>query len=101
MRLGTHGILVNQFNQILLIQRNDTRTFAEPGGGLEQGELPPDNIAREVHEETGIIAMPVRLVSLNFWALPPQGYLAFTFRCLQRGGELQTSTESPRVGFYK
>jgi ADP-ribose pyrophosphatase YjhB (NUDIX family) len=100
MRLVTNGILVNQFNQILLIQRNDTRTYAEPGGGLEQGELPTDNIAREVREETGIIALPVRLVSLNFWALPPHGLLAFTFRCLQRGGELQTSTESPRVGFY-
>lgn len=100
MRLATNGILVNQFNQILLIQRNDTRTFAEPGGGLEQGELPTDNIAREVREETGIIAHPVRLVSLNYWALPPHGFLAFTFRCLQRGGELQTSAESPRVGFY-
>ncbi|MCL4263821.1 MAG: NUDIX domain-containing protein [Anaerolineae bacterium] len=100
MRLVTNGILVNQFNQILLIQRNDTRTYAEPGGGLEQGELPTDNIAREVREETGIIALPVRLVSINFWALPPHGLLAFTFRCLQRGGELQTSAESPRVGFY-
>ncbi|HRQ41205.1 MAG TPA: NUDIX domain-containing protein [Chloroflexota bacterium] len=100
MRLATSGILVNQFNQLLLIQRNDTRTFAEPGGGLEKGELPTDNIAREVREETGIIALPVRLVSLNYWALPPHGFLAFTFRCLQRGGELQTSAESPRVGFY-
>ncbi len=100
MRLATSGVLLNQFNQVLLIQRNDTRTFAEPGGGLEEGELPTDNIAREVREETGIIAQPVRLVSLNYWALPPNGFLAFTFRCLQRGGELQTSAESPRVGFY-
>lgn len=101
MRIGTHGILVNQFGQVLLIQRNDTRTFAAPGGGLERGELPTDNIAREIREETGIIAMPVRLVSVNFWALKPAGFLAFNFRCLQRGGELQTSLESPRVGFYR
>lgn len=100
MRIATNGILVNQFNQILLIQRNDTRTFATPGGGVEAGELPPENIAREIQEETGIIALPVRLVSLNFWALPPQGFLSFTFRCMQRGGTLQTSPESPRVGFF-
>lgn len=100
MRIGTDGVLVNEFGKVLLIQRNDTRTFATPGGGVERGELPIDNIAREIREETGIIALPVRLVSLNFWALKPTGFLGFTFRCIQRGGELQTSPESPRVGFY-
>ncbi|MCP4358803.1 MAG: NUDIX hydrolase [Chloroflexi bacterium] len=51
-------------------------------------------------QETGIIALPVRLVSLNFWSLQPDGLLTFTFRCLRRGGELQTSPESPKVGFF-
>ena len=100
MRLATNGILVNELGQVLLIQRNDTRTFAPPGGGVEFGELPTDNIAREVREETGIIALPIRLVSLTYWPMKPSGMLTFTFRCIQRGGDLQTSPESPRVGFY-
>ncbi len=100
MRLGSNGILVNEHGQILLIQRNDTRTYAPPGGGIERGERPTDNVAREIREETGIIALPVRLVSLNFWDMKPEGFLVFTFRCLRRGGELQTSAESPRVGFF-
>lgn len=100
MRIATNGILVNELGQVLLIQRNDTRTFAPPGGGVEMGELPTDNIAREMREETGIIALPVRLVSLTYWPLKPTGMLTFTFRCIQRGGDIQTSPESPRVGFF-
>ena len=100
MRMGSTGILVNEHGQVLLIRRNDTRTFAPPGGGLEVGELPTDNAAREVREETGIISMPVRLVGLYFWRPRDVGFLGFYFRCIQRGGELQTSPESPQVGFF-
>ncbi len=100
MKIGSNGILVNQFSQVLLIRRDDTRTFAPPGGLMEKGELPTDNVVREVREETGLIVMPVRLTGLYFWPLKPTGVLNFTFRCLQRGGELQTSPESPQVGFF-
>jgi len=100
MRMGSAGILVNEFGQVLLIRRNDTRTFAPPGGGLEAGELPPENAAREVREETGVIALPVRLVGLYYWQPHKVGFLAFYFRCLRRGGELQPSAESPQVGFF-
>jgi ADP-ribose pyrophosphatase YjhB (NUDIX family) len=99
MKLNTSGIVVDQFGQILLIQRNDTRTLAPPGGALESGELPPDSAAREVKEETGLIVKPVRLVGLYFWPLGPEGYLNFSFRCLPQGGKLTPSRESPRVGF--
>jgi ADP-ribose pyrophosphatase YjhB (NUDIX family) len=100
MRMGSAGILVNEFGQVLLIRRNDTRTFAPPGGGLEAGELPPENAVRELREETGVIAMPVRLVGLYYWRPHKIGFLAFYFRCLRRGGELQPSIESPQVGFF-
>ena len=53
MFVGTNGIVVDQFGQILLIKRDDTRTWAIPGGALEAGELPSDGVAREVKEETG------------------------------------------------
>ena len=100
MRIGSTGILVNEMGQVLLIRRNDTRSFAPPGGGLDIGELPTDGAAREVREETGIITLPVRLVGLHYRRAHQIGFLAFYFRCLQRGGELQTSIESPQVGFF-
>lgn len=100
MRIGASGILVSQNGELLLIQRNDTRTFSYPGGTIDTGELPTDGVVREVREETGLIVLPVRLVGLNFREFPPHSYLNFTFRCLLRGGEVTPSPESPHVGFY-
>lgn len=42
MRVAVNGIVVNQFGQVLLMKRDDIRTWAIPGGALEAGELPPD-----------------------------------------------------------
>jgi len=100
MQVATNGIVTNEYNQVLLIRRNDTRTMAPPGGSVDEGELPIDNVTREVREETGLIVMPVRLVGLYFWDTKSRGMLTFVFRCIQRGGELATSEESPVVGFY-
>lgn len=102
MNLGVTGILINGFNQILLIKRNDTLTWAAPAGAMELGELPPDAVIREVKEETGLKVMPVRLVSMNYTRIPRgNSYLQFTYRCLEAGGEIATSEESLKVGFVK
>jgi ADP-ribose pyrophosphatase YjhB (NUDIX family) len=100
MLLSTNGIVTNEWGHVLLIRRDDTRTFAPPGGGLEAGELPTENVAREVQEETGLRVLPVRLVGLYHFAWGKTGGLCFNFRCLQRGGQLTTSAESPQVGFF-
>lgn len=101
MRLYADAIVTNQFNQVLFVRRNDSRTWAPPGGALEEGELPTDALRREVEEETGLKIMPVRLVGLYFRPEKPQGLLIFVFRCIQRGGQLQTSPESLSVGFLE
>jgi ADP-ribose pyrophosphatase YjhB (NUDIX family) len=101
VKISTNGIVIDQYGHVLLIQRDDSRTLAPPGGGLERGELPTDNTAREIQEETGLIALPVRLTGLYFWQWSADTcILAFIFRCIRRGGELQTSAESLRVGFF-
>ena len=98
--IGTSGVLVNQFNQLLLIQRDDTRTWAPPGGALDPNELPTDGVAREVAEETGLLVMPVRLTAVHYIPFKPHPLIGFTFRCIQRGGEIKTSEESLQVGFF-
>jgi ADP-ribose pyrophosphatase YjhB (NUDIX family) len=100
MRVGTNGVVVNEYGQVLLIRRNDTRTMAPPGGSVESGELPDENVTREVREETGLIVMAVRLVGVYTWRSAPDDVITFVFRCIQRGGELAPSSESPQVGFF-
>jgi ADP-ribose pyrophosphatase YjhB (NUDIX family) len=100
MNIGATGVVVNEYGEVLLIQRDDTRTWAMPGGSLDAGELPTTGVAREVEEETGLKVLPVRLVGLDYWPLQPDGFLIFSFRCLVRGGNLQASAESLQVGYY-
>ena len=100
MKLGTNGIVINEKGEVLLIQRDDSRTFAPPGGGMEMGELPTENVAREVFEETGMKVMPVRLVGVYHTPVEKIGILNFVFRCIPRGGEIKTSKESLFVGYY-
>jgi ADP-ribose pyrophosphatase YjhB (NUDIX family) len=100
MNLVANGLVTDQFGQLLLIRRDDTRTWAMPGGSLDVGELPTDCVTREVWEETGIRSVPVRLVGLHYWTQKPDGFLIFTFRCLPDGGELTPSDETPEVGYH-
>ena len=99
MKLGTNGLVLDEFGQILMILRDDSRTWAPPGGGVEAGELPTDGVVREVAEETGIKTVPVRLVSMVFRTESKGDNLIFVFRCLKRGGTIETSEESPQVGY--
>ncbi len=99
MRIGTIGIVIDHFGHVLLIRRNDTRTWAPPGGALDAGESPLAGVVREVEEETGIKVTPIRLAGVYFWPMTPTGFLTFVFRCLPYGGELTPSTESPQLGY--
>lgn len=101
MIFSATGIVVDHYGDVLLIQRDDTRTLAPPGGAADIGELPAETVAREVREETGLIVMPVRLVGLYYLPTRPNDYLALAFRCIMRGGEISTSPESPQAGFFK
>jgi ADP-ribose pyrophosphatase YjhB (NUDIX family) len=99
MILVCNGLVINQFGQALLIQRDDTRTWAMPGGALEADELPTEGVVREVFEETGIRSVAVRLVGLHYWSQRPDGILIFTFRCLPNGGTITPSEESLQVAY--
>lgn len=99
--VGVEGLITDQFAQVLLIQREDSRTWALPGGGLEANELPTDGMAREVFEETGYKVHPVRLVQLSYMRGRKFPLLIFLFRGLLKGGSPQISAESLQVGFVK
>ena len=60
MIVSANGIVFNEYSDVLLVQRDDTRTLAPPGGACEIDELPHHAAAREVQEETGgrLLAIP-------------------------------------------
>jgi 8-oxo-dGTP pyrophosphatase MutT (NUDIX family) len=84
----------------LLVLRDDTRTWALPGGSLDLEELPTAGVIREVEEETGIKCLPVRLVGVYFMKIAGIQYLHLIFRCLVRGGALTPSAETPKVAYH-
>lgn len=102
MKFGVTGIVINGFDQILLIKRNDTKTWAAPAGSLEAGELLTEAVTREVKEETGVKVMPVRMVAMRHMRSPRgNGHIQFVYRCMEAGGELTTTEEAIEVGYAK
>lgn len=101
MIISASGIVIDHYGDVLMIQRDDTRTLAPPGGAAKIGELPAQTVIREVKEETGLIVMPVRLVGLYHLPTKPENHLTFCYRCIMRGGEIVSSEESLRAGFFK
>ncbi|WP_171293687.1 NUDIX hydrolase [Acinetobacter haemolyticus] len=47
------AIIVNQYNQLLLVRKQNTQAFMQVGGKLETNEAPEITIQREILEEIG------------------------------------------------
>lgn len=101
MIISANGIVFNEYGDVLLVQRDDTRTLAPPGGACEIDEFPNLAAVREVQEETGLTVYAIRLVGLFFLAAKPEPFLFLCYRCIPRDGELSNSSETPRAGFFK
>jgi 8-oxo-dGTP pyrophosphatase MutT (NUDIX family) len=56
--------IFNQRGEILLIQRQDDRLWAMPGGAFEVGEAPAEAACREAWEETGVRVEPLALAGV-------------------------------------
>ncbi|MDP5333664.1 MAG: NUDIX hydrolase [Paracoccaceae bacterium] len=55
-RLATRAVILHE-NRLLLVNAwrdPESDLWCAPGGGAERGQSLPDNLAREVHEETGL-----------------------------------------------
>jgi ADP-ribose pyrophosphatase YjhB (NUDIX family) len=81
----------NDKGELLLIQRADSGIWLYPTGWCDVGYSAAEVVVKEVEEETGIIAEPVRLIAvldglrLGFTRVPLYSLL---FYCQAVGGEL-------------
>jgi len=61
--ISAHVIVLNEFGQILLTQRNDVPIWVIPGGHVEDTETPNEAACREVCEEVGLNLHNLTLVA--------------------------------------
>ncbi|MFT4042929.1 MAG: NUDIX domain-containing protein [Gordonia sp. (in: high G+C Gram-positive bacteria)] len=66
---GVSAVVRDEAGRILLTRRADSGEWAVVSGILEPGEEPATAIRREIREETGVDAQPVRLTSVDVSAL--------------------------------
>lgn len=58
------GIVIDESDRVLLIQRRDNGHWEPPGGVLELGETFEQGVIREVREETGLRVEVERLTGV-------------------------------------
>ncbi len=61
---GVAGIVRDAKGSVLFIRRADDGRWGLPAGGIEPGEAPAIAVAREVHEETGLVVRPTRIAGV-------------------------------------
>lgn len=101
--VGCGAIVFNERDEILMLQRPSGRWWY-PTGFCDVGISPAENAAREVREETGLVATPIRLIgvtdSLKIGS-PARHIYSMLFYCRLEGGELRPNPlEAVDVGFF-
>jgi 8-oxo-dGTP diphosphatase len=85
------GVIVDEQQRALLIQRRDNQHWEPPGGVLELNESIPAGLRREIQEETGLSVEPEALTGV--YTNMTRGIVALVFRCKILGGQLAVNGE--------
>ena len=87
------GFVINSENQVLMLKSPRYDDWEFPGGQIEEGEIIPKGLEREVLEETGIVVRVKNLIGIySNIGNPP--IVNMDFLCEYVSGEPKTSNES-------
>jgi ADP-ribose pyrophosphatase YjhB (NUDIX family) len=103
-KVAVGAIVGNDEGELLLIQRGDSGVWLYPTGWADVGYSAAEVVVKEVEEEAGIIAEPVRLVAvIDGLRLGARGlpFYSLVFHCRAVGGELRAHPlEARAVGWF-
>jgi ADP-ribose pyrophosphatase YjhB (NUDIX family) len=104
---GVTAVVLDDDGQVLLVRRADNDLWTLVTGCLEPGEQPAAGAVREVEEETAVVAIAERVVSVAALPLTVYGngdqvhWLDTTFRCRAMAGSARVNDdESVDVGWF-
>ena len=89
------GVVIDEDDRVLVIERRDNGHWESPGGILELGETFEEGVRREVLEETGVQVSVGALTGV--YKNMSRGIVALVYRCSIVAGHLQTSSEAISV----
>lgn len=98
LRLGVQCAVVDDQGRVLLSLREDFKVWNLPGGRLDSGEALAEGVAREVREETGIIAHIERAVGLYY--TEGRQIMSVLYAGWPLGGELKQRTAETRANQF-
>lgn len=99
-RLAVRALILDPGDRLLLVNaypggRSDL--WCAPGGGCEAGQSLPENLVREVREETGLEVDVGPAALVNEFHDPASGFhqVDLYFRCTLRSGSLDPGWQDP------
>ncbi|MGE6537718.1 NUDIX hydrolase [Bacillus luti] len=107
--IGSHAIILNEKNEVLLQLRTDFNRWGIIGGALEYNETLEDALKREVFEETGLIIKNPELFRTyagpDYFQIYPNGDqvhgVLVVYICREFNGDLVCDqTESKELRFF-
>jgi ADP-ribose pyrophosphatase YjhB (NUDIX family) len=103
-KVAVGAVVGNDRGEVLLVQRADSGVWLYPTGWADVGYSPSEVAVKEVEEETGILAEPVRILAvldglrLGFTRTP---LYSIVFHCRAVGGSLRAHPlECADVGWF-
>jgi len=103
-KVDVRGV-VFEGDAVLLVRERSEGLWSLSGGWANPGESPGEAVAREIHEESGYLTRPTRLLAVfdrDRHAHPPHLFAIYKlfFACERIGGEMHESNETDGVAFF-
>ena len=80
-KITVAAVIKNSENKFLMVEENtsDGIKINQPAGHLEKNETIVDAVIREVKEETGLVFLPLSLISVHQFFLNSSSFFRFNF----------------------